>query len=83
MQRNRSASLYAFHSQSNSPLLHVYMSYTPLDCKNAPIFSTAEAKKKYMCVYYCMDKLNRVGRLENVFILLKFLYGDNRKEKKL
>ena len=39
-KRHRSASLYAFHSQSNSPLLHVYMSYTPLDCKNAPIFST-------------------------------------------
>ena len=38
--RHRSASLYAFHSQFNSPLLHVYMSYTPLDCKNAPIFST-------------------------------------------
>ena len=39
-KRHRSASLYAFHSQSNSPLLHVYMSYTPLDCKTAPIFST-------------------------------------------
>ena len=39
-KRHRSASLYAFHSQSNSPLLHVYMSYTSLDCKNAPIFST-------------------------------------------
>ena len=34
-----------------------------------------------MCVYYCMEKLNRVGRLENVFMLLKILYGDNRKEK--
>ena len=34
-----------------------------------------------MC-YYCMEKLNRVGRLENNFILLKNLYGDNRKEKK-
>ena len=39
-KRHRSASVYAFHSQSNSPLLHVYMSYTSLDCKNAPIFST-------------------------------------------
>ena len=39
-KRHRSASLYAFHSQSNSPLLYVYMSYTSLDCKNAPIFST-------------------------------------------
>ena len=39
-KRHRSASLYAFHSQSNSPLLHVYMLYTSLDCKNAPIFST-------------------------------------------
>ena len=29
-----------------------------------------------------MEKLNRVDRLENVFILLKILYGDNRKEKK-
>ena len=28
-----------------------------------------------------MEKLNRVDRLENVFILLKILYGDNRKEK--
>ena len=37
-----------------------------------------------MCVYYCMEKFNRVGRLENVFILLKKnLYGDNRKEKTL
>ena len=36
-----------------------------------------------MCGYYCMEKLNRVGRLENVFILLKKnLYGDNRMEKK-
>ena len=35
-----------------------------------------------MCVYYCMEKLNRIGRLENVFILLKNLHGDNRKEKK-
>ena len=58
------------------------MSYTPLDCKNAPIFSTVYAKKTNMCVNYCMEKLNRVGRLENVFILLKNLYGDNRKEKK-
>ena len=32
-----------------------------------------------MCVYYYMEKLNRVDRLENVFIL----YGDNRKEKKI
>ena len=39
-KRHRSASLYAFHSQSNNPLLHVYISYTSLDCKNAPIFST-------------------------------------------
>ena len=39
-KRHRSASLCAFHSQSNSPLLHVYMSYTSLDCKNSPIFST-------------------------------------------
>ena len=39
-KRHRSASLYAFHSQSNSPLLHVYTSYIPLYCKNAPIFST-------------------------------------------
>ena len=39
-KRHRSASLYAFHSQSNSPLLHVYASYIPLYCKNAPIFST-------------------------------------------
>ena len=70
-KRHRSASLYAFHSQSNSPLLHVYVSYTSLDCKNAPIFSTVWAKKKNMCVYYCMEKLNRVDRLENVFILLK------------
>ena len=38
--------------------------------------------RKNMCVYYCMEKLNRVGRLENVFILLKNLYGDNRIEKK-
>ena len=27
-----------------------------------------------MCGYYCMEKLNRVGRLENVFILLKKNY---------
>ena len=38
-----------------------------------------------MCVYYCMEILNRVGRSENVFILKKkkekkkkkILYGDN------
>ena len=35
-----------------------------------------------MCVYYCMEKLNRVGRSENVFILLKKIYGDNRMGKK-
>ena len=34
-----------------------------------------------MCVYYCMEKLNRVGRSENVFILLKKLYGDNIMKK--
>ena len=29
-----------------------------------------------MCVYYYMEKLNRVDRLENVFILLKkFVWG--------
>ena len=39
-KRHRSATVYAFHSQSNSPLLHVYMSYTSLDCKDVPIFST-------------------------------------------
>ena len=36
----------------------------------------SEAKKK-MCVYYCIEKLNRVDRSENGFILLKVLYGDN------
>ena len=70
-KRRRSASLYAFCSQFIIPLLHVYMSYTPLDCKNAPIFSTVEAKKK-ICVL-TMEKLNRVGRSENVSILLKKL----------
>ena len=81
-KRHRSASLYAFHSQSNSPLLHVYTSYTPLDCKNASIFSTVWVKKKNMCVYYCMEKLNRVGRLENVFILLKKNYMGIKEWKK-
>ena len=33
-------------------------------------------QEKNMCVYYCMEKLNRVDRLENVFILLKnFVWG--------
>ena len=73
-KRHRSASLYAFHSQSNGPLLHAYVSYTPLDCKNAPIFFYFLGQEKKMCVYYCMEKLNRVGRLENVFILLKKFY---------
>ena len=74
-KRHRSASFYAFHSQSNSPLLHVYMLYTPLHCTNAPMFSV-RPRKKNMCVYYCMEKLNRVDRLENVFILLKkFVWG--------
>ena len=32
--------------------------------------------RKKMCVYYCMEKLNRVDRLENVFILLEnFVWG--------
>ena len=35
-----------------------------------------------MCIYYCIEKLNRVGRLENDFILLKNFIWDNRKEKK-
>ena len=81
-KKHRLASLYAFHSQSNSPLLHIYTSYIPSNCKNAPIFSTVYTKKKNMCVYYCMEKLNRVGRFENVFVLLKNLYGENRMEKK-
>ena len=29
-----------------------------------------------------MEKLNRVGRSENLFILFKILYGDNKMEKK-
>ena len=75
-KRTRSASLCAFHSQSNSPLLHVYMSYTSMDCKNAPSFLLSRPRKKIMCVYYCMEKLNRVDGLENVFILLKnFVWG--------
>ena len=84
-KRHRSASRYAFHSQSNSPLLHVYMSYTPLDCKNAPIFSTVYAKKKTLCVYYCMEKLNKAGRLENVFYFVKKFYMGiiERKKKTL
>ena len=36
-----------------------------------------------MCVYYCMAKLNRVGRSANVFILLKFLYGDNMAKQEI
>ena len=45
-------------------------------------FLLSGPRKKNLCFYYCMEKLNRVGRLENVFILLKILYGDNRMEKK-
>ena len=33
-----------------------------------------------MCVYYCMEKLNRVGRLENVFVK-KFYMGIIEREK--
>ena len=38
-----------------------------------------------MCVYYCMEKLNRVGRLENVFILLfkDFIWGSKKGKKTL
>ena len=43
-------------------------------------FLLSRPRKK--CVYYCMEKLNRVDRLENVFILLKNFVWDNRKEKK-
>ena len=39
-----------------------------------PSFLLSRPRKKNMCVYYCMEKLNRVGRLENVFILLKKFY---------
>ena len=46
-------------------------------------FLLSRPRKTNMCVYYCMEKLNRVGRWRNVFILLKNLYGDNRKEKKV
>ena len=38
--------------------------------------SRSGQEKKNMCVYYCMEKWNRVGRSENVFILLKvFIWG--------
>ena len=73
-KRRRSASLYAFYSQYIIPLLHVYMSYTPLECKNAPSFLLSRPRKK-ICVF-TMEKLNRVSRSENVFILLKnFIWG--------
>ena len=49
-KRHRSASLYAFHSQSNSPLLHVYTSYTPLDCKMHQFFLLSRPRKK-ICVF--------------------------------
>ena len=76
-KRHRSASLYAFHSQSNSPLLHVYnVCHIPLwIVKMHQSFLLARPRKK-ICVYYCMEKLNRVDSLENVFILLKkFVWG--------
>ena len=32
------------------------------------------AKNKNMCVYYCIEKLNRLGGLENVIILVNVFY---------
>ena len=38
--------------------------------------------RKKMCVYYCMEKLNRVGRLDNVFVK-KFYMGIIERKKSL
>ena len=63
-------------------LCYMYICHIPLwIVKMHQSFLLSRPRKK-ICVYYCMEKLNRVDRLENVFILLKILYGDNRKEKK-
>ena len=64
-------------------LCYMYIRHIPLwIVKMHQSFLLSRSRKKNMCVYYCMEKLNGVGRLENVFTLLKKLYGDNRMEKK-
>ena len=49
-KRHRSASLSASHSQSNSPLLHVYMSYTLWIVKMHQSFLLSRPRKKYVCL---------------------------------
>ena len=50
-KRHRSASLYAFHSQSSSPLLHVYMSYTPLAIVKMHQSFLLSRPRKQICVF--------------------------------
>ena len=45
-------------------------------------FLLSRPRKKNMCVYYCMEKLNRVDRLENVFVK-KLCMGIIERKKKL
>ena len=58
-------------------LCYMYICHIPLwIVKMHQSFLLSRPRKKNMCVYYCMEKLNRVGRLENVLILLKiFIWG--------
>ena len=58
-------------------LCYMYICHIPLwIVKMNQSFLLSRPRKKNMCVYYCMEKLNRVDRLENVFILLKdFVWG--------
>ena len=59
------------------PSMHMYICHIPLwIVKIHQSFLLSRPRKTNMCVYYCMEKLNRVDRLENVFILLKnFVWG--------
>ena len=64
-------------------LCYMYIYHIPLwIVKMHQSFLLSRPRKKICVFTIAWKKFNRVGRLENVFILLKFLYGDNREEKK-
>ena len=52
-------------------LCYMYIRHVPLLIVKMHQSFLLSRPRKNMCVYYCMEKLNRVGRSENVFILLK------------
>ena len=52
-------------------LCYMYICHIPLWIVKMHHLFYCLGQEKNMCVYYYMEKLNRVDRLENVFILLK------------